>query len=61
MNPFTAQILVFRNAEPSKIIILYDDNESRAVPCGNLFYEKGVDNVFIISGGEQCGWEPIQL
>lgn len=50
-NNFTPEILAFSNKEPEKIIIIYDLDERVAVPAGNLFFEKGVDNVFLLSGG----------
>lgn len=51
MNNFTSSILAFANKEPERIIVIYDDDERTAVPTANLFYEKAVDNVFIITGG----------
>eukprot|EP00245_Coleochaete_scutata_P014051 TRINITY_DN5891_c0_g1_i1.p1 TRINITY_DN5891_c0_g1~~TRINITY_DN5891_c0_g1_i1.p1 ORF type:complete len:232 (+),score=42.76 TRINITY_DN5891_c0_g1_i1:61-756(+) len=51
VNAFTSTILEYMNKEPDKIIVIYDEDEKISVPTGNLFYEKGVDNVFVISGG----------
>ena len=51
MNPFTAEILRACNAEPERIIVIYDLKERQAVHAGNLFFEKGVDNVFVLSKG----------
>ncbi|KAL3152192.1 hypothetical protein ABBQ32_001280 [Trebouxia sp. C0010 RCD-2024] len=50
-NPFTTEILAYVNAGPQKIIVLCDLDEHLAFTAGNSFYEKGVDNVFIVSGG----------
>lgn len=50
-NPFTPELLAYSNKEPARIIIIYDYDERVAVPAANLFFEKGVDNVFLLSGG----------
>ena len=50
-NPFTTEILAYVNGGPQKIIVLSDLDEHMAFTAGNSFYEKGVDNVFIVSGG----------
>ena len=51
-NPYTTEILQFKNKE-NKVIVLYDLEEEIVVGrrVGNIFFEKGVDNVVIISGG----------
>ena len=51
MNPFISVILEFANREPEKIIVLYDTKEKQSVLAGNLFFEKGIDNVFVLSRG----------
>lgn len=51
VNPFTAEILAYINGAPEKIIVLIDLDEHMACNAGNSFYEKQVDNVFIVSGG----------
>ena len=51
-NPFTTEILAYVNGGPQKIIVLCDLDEHMAFTAGNSFYEKGVDNVFIVSGGK---------
>mmetsp|Transcript_25719 Transcript_25719/g.31176 ORF Transcript_25719/g.31176 Transcript_25719/m.31176 type:complete len:156 (+) Transcript_25719:171-638(+) len=51
VNNFTPEILTYSNKEPDKIIIIYDSDERIVVPAGNLFFEKGIDNVFVLSGG----------
>lgn len=40
-----------KNREPERAIILYDEQDTSIVQIGNLLYEKGVDNVFILTGG----------
>ena len=37
--------------KPGRIIILYDDNERTAPRAATIFVQKGVDNVFMLSGG----------
>ena len=51
MNPFIPEILEFCNREPEKIIVLYDMKERQSILAGNLFFEKGIDNVFMLSKG----------
>jgi hypothetical protein len=55
-NPFTTEILAYINGAPQKIIVLSDLDEHMAFPAGNAFYEKGVDNIFIVSGGTSSVW-----
>ena len=50
-NPFTPEILAFRNQEPGRIIVLYDLNDEMAASAANLMFEKGIDNVFVLNGG----------
>ncbi|KAK9829840.1 hypothetical protein WJX72_008187 [[Myrmecia] bisecta] len=50
MNPFTPEILAFRN-HPKNIIIVHDLDERIAAPAANLMFEKGVDNVYLLTGG----------
>ena len=35
-----------------KIIILYDNNERIASQAATVFVQRGVDNVFLLSGGK---------
>ena len=35
-----------------KIIILYDNNERIAQQAATVFVQRGVDNVFLLSGGK---------
>ena len=51
VNPFIPEILEYSNKEPDRIIVVYDANERLASPAGNQFFEKGVDNVFVLTGG----------
>ncbi|KAK9816192.1 hypothetical protein WJX74_006348 [Apatococcus lobatus] len=53
-NPFTPEILAFRNQEPGRIIVLYDLCDEVAASAANLMFEKGIDNVFILNGGLQA-------
>ncbi|XP_063782822.1 centrosomal protein of 41 kDa isoform X2 [Pseudophryne corroboree] len=50
MNPFTQQILDFKNAH-GKIIILYDEDERIASQAATTMCERGFENVFMLSGG----------
>lgn len=51
-NPYTAEILAFKNKE-NKVIVLYDLDEEITVQkhIGNIFFEKGCDNVVVMAGG----------
>eukprot|EP00877_Chromochloris_zofingiensis_P011616 jgi/Chrzof1/6708/Cz19g06120.t1 len=44
-------VLAQSNREPERLIILYDNDERVAAPAGNLFYEKGVDNAYVLTSG----------
>jgi centrosomal protein CEP41 len=50
MNPFSHEMLQFKNVE-GKIIILYDIDELVAVESANTMCQRGFENVFILSGG----------
>nr|XP_033814201.1 centrosomal protein of 41 kDa isoform X2 [Geotrypetes seraphini] len=50
MNPFTSDILEFKNAH-GKIIILYDEDERIASQAATTMCERGFENVFMLSGG----------
>ncbi|BDA46974.1 probable centrosomal protein of 41 kDa [Coccomyxa sp. Obi] len=50
VNPLSPEILDFMNAE-QRIILLCDWDERIAVPAANLLFEKGADNVVLLSGG----------
>jgi centrosomal protein CEP41 len=51
-NPYTNEILAFKNKE-HKVIVLYDLDEEVVVQrqIGNIFFEKGCDNVLVMAGG----------
>ena len=51
-NPFTAEILAYRNKD-NRAIVIYDLEEELVTQrkIGNIFFEKGVDNIYAISGG----------
>eukprot|EP00242_Pyramimonas_sp_CCMP2087_P008364 CAMPEP_0198212006 /NCGR_PEP_ID=MMETSP1445-20131203/25470_1 /TAXON_ID=36898 /ORGANISM="Pyramimonas sp., Strain CCMP2087" /LENGTH=188 /DNA_ID=CAMNT_0043886377 /DNA_START=213 /DNA_END=776 /DNA_ORIENTATION=+ len=51
VNNFTIEILSYANKEPERIIIVYDSDERIATQGANLFFEKGTDNVFVLTGG----------
>jgi len=50
-NYFSPEIYRYKN-RPDRMIIIYDDDERLAAPAGKLFVEKGVENVYIITGGK---------
>ena len=51
VNPFIPEILEYANKEPWRIIVIYHEHERVAVNAANLFFEKGLDNVFMLHGG----------
>lgn len=52
MNEFDATIVRYRNRQDcGRAIVLYDDDERLAARAGLLFCDKGVDNVFVLTGG----------
>ncbi|KAJ7329331.1 hypothetical protein JRQ81_015505 [Phrynocephalus forsythii] len=50
MNPYTNNILEYKNAY-GKIIILYDDDERVASQAATTMCERGFENLFMLSGG----------
>ncbi|XP_060784397.1 centrosomal protein of 41 kDa [Neoarius graeffei] len=50
MNPYTKEVLDYRNAE-GKIIILYDEDERIASQAAATMCERGFENLFMLSGG----------
>ncbi|KAM8821498.1 centrosomal protein of 41 kDa [Eudromia elegans] len=50
MNPYTNNILEYKNAH-GKIIILYDDDERLASQAATTMCERGFENLFMLSGG----------
>ncbi|NXS62148.1 CEP41 protein, partial [Brachypteracias leptosomus] len=50
MNPYTNNILEYKNAH-GKIIILYDNDERLASQAATTMCERGFENLFMLSGG----------
>ncbi|XP_038608088.1 centrosomal protein of 41 kDa isoform X1 [Tachyglossus aculeatus] len=50
MNPYSSDILEYKNAH-GKIIILYDDDERLASQAATTMCERGFENLFMLSGG----------
>ncbi|KAM6152556.1 centrosomal protein of 41 kDa isoform 3-T3 [Erethizon dorsatum] len=50
MNPYSNDILEYKNAH-GKIIILYDDDERQASQAATTMCERGFENLFMLSGG----------
>ncbi|KAJ8393410.1 hypothetical protein AAFF_G00061320 [Aldrovandia affinis] len=50
MNPYTKEVLEYKNA-PGKIIILYDEDERIASQAATTMCERGFENLFMLSGG----------
>ena len=43
-------LLKFKNA-PTKKIIIYNFDERTGIPVASIFYDKGYDNIYLMSGG----------
>ncbi|XP_069048648.1 centrosomal protein of 41 kDa isoform X2 [Lepisosteus oculatus] len=50
MNPYTKEVLEYKNAS-GKIIILYDEDERIASQAATTMCERGFENLFMLSGG----------
>ncbi|KAL9653112.1 hypothetical protein ABK040_006330 [Willaertia magna] len=50
VNPFTAEMLHFKN-HPVKKIVLYDNDEKTVINAANVMFERGFDNVYILNKG----------
>ncbi|XP_071487357.1 centrosomal protein of 41 kDa B-like [Diadema antillarum] len=50
VNNFTKNILDYHN-KPGKIIVIYDEDERIATAAARTFVERGVENIFLLSGG----------
>ncbi|NWW37276.1 CEP41 protein, partial [Panurus biarmicus] len=50
MNPYTSNILEYKNAH-GKIIIVYDNDERLASQAATTMCERGFENLFMLSGG----------
>merc|ERR1711998_431117 len=49
-NYFSSEIYRYKN-RPDRMVIIYDDDERIAAPAGKLFVERGVENVYVLTGG----------
>jgi centrosomal protein CEP41 len=36
-----------------KLIVVYDEDESIAAPVATTMFQKGIDNVYLLSGGKR--------
>uniref|UniRef100_UPI003AAA58EE centrosomal protein of 41 kDa n=1 Tax=Centroberyx gerrardi TaxID=166262 RepID=UPI003AAA58EE len=50
MNPYTKEVLDYKNAA-GKIIIVYDEDERMASQAATTMCERGFENLFMLSGG----------
>uniref|UniRef100_A0A7N9AQF9 Centrosomal protein 41 n=1 Tax=Mastacembelus armatus TaxID=205130 RepID=A0A7N9AQF9_9TELE len=50
MNPYTKEVLEYKNAA-GKIIIVYDEDERIASQTATVMCERGFENLFMLSGG----------
>ena len=50
-NNLSPSILQYANKEPASIIVIYDNDERQASLTGAIFFEKGFDNVYVLTGG----------
>nr|XP_057931888.1 centrosomal protein of 41 kDa isoform X1 [Doryrhamphus excisus] len=50
MNPYTREVLDYKNAS-GKIIIVYDEDERIASQAATIMHQRGFDNLFLLSGG----------
>uniref|UniRef100_A0A3Q2Y603 Rhodanese domain-containing protein n=1 Tax=Hippocampus comes TaxID=109280 RepID=A0A3Q2Y603_HIPCM len=50
MNPYTKEVLEYKNAE-GKIIIVYDEDERIASQAATSMCQRGFENLFLLSGG----------
>ncbi|KAF3706146.1 Centrosomal protein of 41 kDa [Channa argus] len=50
MNPYTKEVLEYKNAA-GKIIIVYDEDERIASQAATVMCERGFENLFMLSGG----------
>lgn len=49
-DKFPATIYSFKNKE-DKMIIFYHLDEKASIPLGQLLFEKGFNNIFLLTGG----------
>ncbi|XP_055009562.1 centrosomal protein of 41 kDa-like [Boleophthalmus pectinirostris] len=50
MNPYTKEVLEYKNA-PGKIIIVYDEDETIASQAASIMCQRGFENLSMLSGG----------
>ncbi|XP_077373368.1 centrosomal protein of 41 kDa [Festucalex cinctus] len=50
MNPYTKEVLEYKNAQ-GKIIIVYDEDERIASQAATSMCQRGFENLFLLSGG----------
>lgn len=50
VHPFSREVLMYKNREGS-IVVVYDDDERIGAPAAAMMYEKGIDNVYLLTGG----------
>jgi centrosomal protein CEP41 len=50
IHPLSNEVLEYANAE-DRAIVVYDWDERTAASAANLMFEKGVENVILLSGG----------
>lgn len=50
MNPYTKEVLDYKNTA-GKIIIIYDEDERIASQAATIMCERGFENLFMLSGG----------
>ncbi|KAK1887987.1 Centrosomal protein of 41 kDa [Dissostichus eleginoides] len=50
MNPYTKDVLEYKNAS-GKIIIVYDEDERIASQAATMMCERGIENLYMLSGG----------
>ncbi|XP_060572201.1 centrosomal protein of 41 kDa-like isoform X3 [Ruditapes philippinarum] len=55
-NYETKDMLAFKN-QPGKIIVVYDETENLANHCATTLYQRGYDNLFLLSGGMKVAYK----
>ena len=45
-----AQLIIYRN-QPDKILVVYHDDERHGILQSRIIFEKGFDNIYLLSGG----------
>ncbi|XP_010793940.1 centrosomal protein of 41 kDa-like, partial [Notothenia coriiceps] len=60
MNPYTKDVLEYKNAS-GKIIIVYDEDERIATQSATMMCERGFENVYMLSGGKVSSLLPFDI